>query len=122
MSSAYAVDLCRGRIALRWVDRWRWATLSDGWGSVVPRLWPNRHREVRRIDDLHGRPGSALRLDAALAQRILHLGEAIDLTRTKVDRVRYGRVATVCGVHVIVDSFHMVFSDDDDLGRLDEGA
>jgi hypothetical protein len=95
MASSRAIDLYRGRIALRWGDRWRWATLADGWGSLVPRLRLNQHREVRRIDDLGGRSVNALRLEAAVAQRILRLCETIDLTKTKVDWVRYGWVATV---------------------------
>jgi hypothetical protein len=52
---------------------------------------------------------------------VLRLGEAIDLTMAKVDWVRYGRVATVHGSFVLVDSAHLAFSDDHDLG-LDEGS
>jgi hypothetical protein len=84
MASSHAIDLYRGRIALRWADRWRWATLADGWGSLVARVWPNQHREVRRLEDLRSR-ASALRLDAAVAQRILRIGEPVDLTKTKVE-------------------------------------
>jgi hypothetical protein len=79
-------------------------------------VWPNQHRGVQPLDDLRNRWAGRLDLGTAVTERILRIGEAVDLTRAKVEWVRYGRVATVYGAMVMADGGRMVFDDEDDLG------